>query len=185
MASSNTETQGTMTVANFFSPAAFGEITRTSPRLRFFEKYVSTVDDTQNNGGSVDWTKFYKPNAVFHNADGIDYIGNAAISEWINTLFGGFSHLSHENNSFLEVEENGGVGSDGGEGDQATRWHLHADFTRILSLKKWGDDAGKRRVPMGAVWTIEQWEDGTDGYGFGKATMWWDRSVLSMGPPSR
>ena len=40
-------------------------------------------------------------------------------------------------------------------------------------------------MPPGAIFTIEDYEDGIDGYRLGSATMWRDKEVLALGVPER
>jgi hypothetical protein len=96
----------TLLIPNYFNPGTFSPATRQSPRLAFFEAYTSAVaiNSSLPSTPPVDWTIFYKPHAIFRNADGTNYVGNAAISDWINGLFAPFSHLSHISNSLLEIQ---------------------------------------------------------------------------------
>jgi hypothetical protein len=62
------------------------------------------------------------------------------------------------------------------------RWQVHANLTRVLGLKPWGEGA-TRRIPLGAVFTIEKWDEGSMRYGFSLVYFWWDRTVLTLGSP--
>ena len=159
----------------YYSPGTFSDQTRLSPRLIFLESYINAVGVKPGKpSSSVDFKRFYMPNSIFHNADGVDYVGNETISNWIHALFGPLSYLDHEIKSILEVQF-------GGHDSEPTRWKLYVDTKRVLALKSWGPDVQKT-VPFHAVFTVERWDAGEHSHGISEISIHWDTEVLRSGP---
>ena len=63
---------------------------RTNPALRFLENYTAKIDSVDYSGS---YLPYYHPNAVFHDATGVDYLGGAEIWKWIIGHFGPMSKI--------------------------------------------------------------------------------------------
>jgi hypothetical protein len=74
--------------------------TRSSPALRFLEHYSTKIDSADYAGSFL---PYYHPNAIFHDATGVDYVGGAAIWKWIIGLFGPMSKIHMETQHLLVI----------------------------------------------------------------------------------
>ncbi|KAM3075139.1 hypothetical protein ACMFMG_007404 [Clarireedia jacksonii] len=161
---------------------------RQHPALRFLEFYVEKINGASYEGS---YLPYYHPEAVFHDATGVDYVGGAEVWTWIRGLFGAgtFERIEMEAREFFVV---GVGGEEGGEGNEI--WKIYGEWLARWWVKGSGEVI---EVPRGMVFTLGKAEGesgkekggkdangdlvgevGFEGLQIRDVKLWYDRSLL-------
>ena len=76
-----------------------------TPAQRFYQQYATAITAKNLSDEKI---PFYAKDAVFHNQNGVDYIGDQ-IWPWITQLFGQFERLSHDILKLSEIHNDNGT----------------------------------------------------------------------------
>ncbi len=141
----------------------WNQISRQSPALKFLEKHFATVDALDFDSSPS--SKFYAPNAIFHDTKGDVYISGPNIWNRTKRLLAPFSKVRHE---VVEIR----VISTPNEKDT-----VYAEFVTHFRLK--GDESDVV-APRLFIFTISEAEspDATDGLQIHDMSLFWDTSIL-------
>lgn len=141
---------------------------RINHALRFLENYTAKIDSADYSGS---YLPYYHPQAVFHDATGVNYFGGEAIWKWIIGLFAPMSKIYMETKQILVISR------PDGEHVIFCEWMAHF----------WIE--GKREkvtIPRSMVFTLGKAE-GVEGYGgqvgfedlqIKNVRLYYDRSML-------
>lgn len=176
--------------------------TRSSPTLAFLEKYTKMILSGDLSDPFHTW---YAPSSVFHNTDGVDYVGGEEIWEWIKKLFGPFERLGEPDESRIvrllpqsfHIQEAPGPISKGAEvkmpsrkpdelGQNAEVGLQKADlvlYEHVMVFYLQGRKPSEEGIPVRramefAIGKSESEGQGMDGLQIWRGKVWWDTSVL-------
>jgi len=145
-----------------------------SPALRFLANYTARIDSADY---ACSYLPYYHPDAVFHDATGVDYIGGAAIWTWITKLFAPFSRIYMETRHCLVVSRPDGTHT------------IYCEWFAHFWLKDVKEENGEQKkviIPRGMVFELgpaegdgsEGGEVGFEGLQIRSARLYYDRSLL-------
>ncbi|CZR53008.1 uncharacterized protein PAC_02886 [Phialocephala subalpina] len=142
---------------------------RQSPTLRFLETYIRNVDSLDVT--TCPWSKFYSPDAIFHDARGDVYISGSHIWTWLERIFSPFEGLLHEVIELRVIPEEDG------------RNVVYGEFLTHFRLK---GDKHEVTAPRFFVFIVGDAEGGkgTDGLQIYEASVFWDTGILTSGDQS-
>ncbi|CZR51742.1 uncharacterized protein PAC_01619 [Phialocephala subalpina] len=150
---------------------------RSNDALRFLANYTAKIDSANYDGS---YLPYYHPDAVFHDATGIDYVGGQAIWTWITKLFEPFNSIYMEIRLCLVVSRPDGTHT------------IHCEWFAHFWLKHVKDENGESKkitIPRGMVFELGPAKDdgserkagedvGFEGLQILSARLYYDRSLL-------
>ncbi|TAQ90316.1 hypothetical protein B7494_g1353 [Chlorociboria aeruginascens] len=139
---------------------------RQNHALRFLEHYAQKINSAEYSGS---YLPYYHPDAVFHDATGVDYVGGEAIWTWIRGLFAPFEKIYMEGKHILVIAKPDGTHV------------IYCEWLAHFWLKGHQEDI---TIPRSMVFTLGRAEGDGEAIGFEglqilDVRLYYDRSLLT------